>query len=124
MKKRIAYVAVLLVTAVFMSGCATMFTEKTQKISFKTKPDKAEVAVGAKTCDTPCTLEIEKGKWQPQAILTKPGHDSQTVILSPSIEPWFWANMLNMGFGCFVDYISGAYLKYDSEYYIPLTKKM
>ena len=32
--------------------------------------------------------------------------------------------MLNMGFGYMVDYVSGTYLRYEPEYYVPLTKKM
>ena len=124
MKKKIAYGAVLLATAVFISGCATMFTEKTQNISFKSKPVGAEVVVGSKTCTTPCNIELDKRKWNAQALVSKPGYDPQTLFLVPSIEPWVFANVLNFGFGGVVDVVTGAYKKYqDDEYYVPLTKR-
>ena len=68
-------------------GCATILSDKTQKVSFKTKPDNAEVFVGAKSCMTPCSLALDKGKFGAQAIITKPGHDAQTVILATTFEP-------------------------------------
>lgn len=104
------------------AGCATMFTEKTQNISFKTKPAGAEVAVGSKTCKSPCTLTIDKGKWNIQAIVTKDGYSSQSIIMVPRVEPWTFANIANMGFGFFVDIVTGTYIKYDDEYYAPLAR--
>ena len=98
-------------------------TEKTQKVDFKTKPAGAEVVVGSKTCITPCTLEIEKGKFFPQAIITLDGYQSQNLTLQSKFEPAGWLNVLNFGVGFIVDYATGTAIKYDSDYYATLAKK-
>jgi hypothetical protein len=113
---------ILLLAGCYLSGCATMFTEKTQKISFTSKPSKAEVALGTKTCITPCTMVVDKGKWQLQAFVTKDGYNSQSLFLMPQVEPWTYANIANFGFGMLVDYVQGTMIKYEPEYYIPLAK--
>lgn len=123
MGKLVVYGAVLLAAVAFLSGCATMFTDKTQKISFKTKPDKAEVAVGTKTCITPCTLEIDKGKWNLHVMVTKDGYAPQSTVLIPKVEPIAFANFFNLGIGFIVDMATGTLVKYEPEYYIPLARK-
>lgn len=122
MKAKVLMMGMLFTIIGMLSGCATMFTEKTQKISFKTKPVGAEVAVGTKTCITPCTLTIDKGKWNVQAIVTKDGYGSQNIVMVPLIEPWAWANVANMSIGFIVDYATGALIRYENEYYTPLAK--
>ena len=122
MKAKLLFAMVLVGLLITLPGCATMFTEKTQDVSFKTKPAGAEVAVGTKTCITPCTLTIDKGNWNVQAIITKDGYGAQNLIMMPKIEPWTLANFANMGVGFFVDMVTGTYIKYDKEFYSPLAK--
>src|SRR6185369_17534785 len=126
MKLSILRCVVVLVAGMFMSGCASMFTEKTHNLSFKSKPDGAEVALGSRTCVTPCVLQVTKGSDVPlQAIVTKPGYDSQNLFVERAFEPWFIANLVSpFGLGFIVDYATGSWAKYDHEYYVPMTKKM
>ncbi len=107
---------------VSLIGCATMFTEKTQQLSFKTKPAGAEVALGVQTCISPCTMVVQKGKLNLHVMVTKDGYRAQSTVLSPNVEPWFWANFANLGFGMIVDVITGTAIKYEPEYYIPLSR--
>lgn len=120
--KKLASSICILGVVMSCAGCATMFTDKTQNISFKTKPSGAEVAVGTQTCTTPCTMTIDKGKWNVQAIVSKDGYNSQSIIMVPKVEPWTFANIANMGFGLVVDMVTGTYIKYENEYYAPLSK--
>jgi hypothetical protein len=126
MKKLAAYCAVVVVTGMFMTGCASMFTEKSHNLSFKSKPDGAEVALGARTCTTPCVLQVTKGSDIPfQATVTKPGYESQNFSVERTFEPWFIANLFSpFGVGFIVDYASGSWAKYEHEYYATMTKKM
>ena len=120
--KNLASSICILVVVMSCTGCATMFTDKTQNIAFKTKPAGAEVAVGTQTCTTPCTMTIDKGKWNVQAIVSKDGYSSQSIVMVPKVEPWTFANIANMDFGLFVDLVTGTYIKYEPEYYAPLAK--
>lgn len=122
MNAKLLMMGMMITMTGILSGCATMFTDKTQDISFKTKPAGAEVAVGTKTCITPCTLTIDKGNWNVQAIITKDGYSAQNLIMMPKIELWTLANFANMGFGFIVDAVTGTYIKYDKEFYAPLAK--
>lgn len=124
MKTFFRCIVVVSIAVFCLTGCATMFTDKTQQIYFKTKPEGAEVALGTKTCITPCSMQVEKGKWTLHVIATKPGYDSQSTALGPALEPWIFANAFNFGIGVIIDIATGTYLKYETEYYIPMTKKI
>jgi len=112
-----------LILVLSCTGCATMFSGKTQEVSFKSKPQGAEVMVGAQTCVTPCKMQIPKDKVYREIVVMKNGYQKDKVNVVASVDPWVYGNILNFGVGAIVDFISGSYAKYDPEYLVQLEKK-
>ena len=54
---------VLLFITIVLSGCATLFNEKTPAVSFMSTPATAQVYVnGAQMGETPCTIKLKTDK--------------------------------------------------------------
>lgn len=108
---------------VLLSGCATMMSGGKQEIKFSSTPAGAEVSVDGKTCKTPCALKVKTQSFMKYAWISYPGYEKQQIILTPHLNGWVYANILNGGFGFLVDYISGAIYRYDKEFHVPLDRK-
>ena len=105
--------AVLLLT-----GCATLFTGKSQEVTFRSEPEGATVTVTGKILGrTPLTTMIPKDKNQ---VLTfeLDGYKPFTTQLSTQLEGWFWGNIVIGGFfGSTTDSATGAMHHYSPDQY-------
>jgi hypothetical protein len=90
MKKKMVCLSAAALLMISLSGCATMFGEKTQKLTFKSKPAGAEVVLGTQTCTTPCSITVEKSKLLHTISLSKDGYQSHDVVLSGSIDSYYY----------------------------------
>lgn len=122
MKKLIGLAGALLSISL-LSGCATMFSGKTQEVSFNSRPAGAEVMVGSQTCITPCKLQLSKDKAYREITATKSGYQKEKMNVIASLDPWVFGNILNFGIGSIVDFVAGTYAKYEPEYLVQLEKK-
>lgn len=110
-------------SAVFLSGCASMFSGKTQEVKFTSRPQGAEILVGTQTCTTPCTLQLKKDKMFLEISATKPGFQKEKMNVIGSFDPYGYLNVFTWGIGFVVDYVGGSYVKYEPEYLVQLEKK-
>jgi hypothetical protein len=71
---------------------------------------------------TPAIVRLRRGRGH-TLLLTKPGFRRTQLILEPStgIEPFFWGNFLN-GVGFLVDFLDGAWLRFDPVAAVRLPK--
>lgn len=115
---------VILVIAVVAvpCGCATILSGTSQTVRFSSQPAGASVVVGDQSTRTPGTVALKKGSWQREAIFTLEGHQQAKVTISGHIDAIYYLNIItSLGLGCMVDMASGAWLKYDDSYHVPLT---
>lgn len=122
-KTMVGFAAVLSLSVLSLTGCASMFSGKTQEVTFNSKPQGAEILVGTKTCTAPCKMQLTKDKMYLEVSATKAGYQKEKINVVASLDPWFYGNIFNYGVGCIVDYVNGSYVKYDPEYLVQLEKK-
>ena len=106
----------------FMQGCATIVSGKTQEVSFTSVPDGATVSVqGRALGKTPVTVQLDK-KSEQTIVFEKDGYKTLTLPFTTQLDPWFWGNIVLGGFfGSTTDGISGAVYQYSpSQYNITL----
>lgn len=116
-------IVISIVILCMQTGCATMFAGTTQEISFTSDPSGASVVIGDKQTTTPGSITLKKGAWQKEAIITLKGYDQTKVTMAGKIEPMYWANLLTLGLTSLVDIITGAYIRYEDKYHVPLNEK-
>jgi hypothetical protein len=97
---------------ILAAGCATIMKGKTQSISVSSNVDGADVLLdGQKIGTTPFTGPVEKGK--DALTIQKSGYKTATVVLSKSLEPIFWGNIITGGtLGSITDFASGSAYQY------------
>lgn len=122
--KLIKYVLFLLVTTIFMTSCATMFTGTKDKITFNSTPSKATIYIdGIERCKTPCTIKVRRSLSEKSAELKLKGYEGRTFSLENSFNP---ISILNLGniLGWGIDALSGSLFKYHlKNYNFTLEKK-
>jgi len=115
-------------SALFLSGCATIFTGTSQEVRVESTPSDANVIVeGRERGTTPMTVEIakpEKGD-PPEITIEKEGYQEKTLMLDKKFNVVTLLNIINpfnyalgvpvLGFG--VDWYTGALWKYPPEEY-------
>lgn len=105
-------ICLLLLCSLFVltsSGCCSIFSGSTQKITISSTPPGAKVtADNGTSIITPGSIVLErKSKHTLVAELT--GHESQQVQLEQRLNNWVWANILIGGLiGLAIDMVSGA----------------
>ncbi|WFB36220.1 PEGA domain-containing protein [Kiritimatiellota bacterium B12222] len=126
LSKQTIYQSIVLgLTVILLSGCASVFSGKTQEMSFMTEPDDVTISIDGRTIGkTPLTTYITRKNNQ---ILTfeKEGFKPVKMDLATSTNGWFFANILG---GIFIgpffsttDASTGAIYEYSpSQYYITL----
>ena len=107
----------LAATAGFLltSGCATMFGDEQQIISFQSYvPTQIILAddSGSRTLDTPDSTLIQKGQTRLSYQVKECGLQQN---VNRRITPTFWLNIVSFPLGSGVDYLSGAMWEYDSN---------
>ncbi len=113
-----AGLAVALVGALAVAGgCATLTKGKRQTIAVTSNVEGAEVLVdGVRVGMTPFTGLAPRGK--EVLMVQKAGYQTANVVLSKSIEPMFWGNILIGGtLGSLTDYSTGAMYEYKPATY-------
>lgn len=121
-------VAAAVASALFLSGCATLFSGTSQDVRIESTPADASVAVeGRERGTTPITVEVkrpEKGD-PPEITIDKEGYQEQTLMLDKKFNMVTLLNVINpfnyalgvpvLGFG--IDWYTGALWKYPPEEY-------
>lgn len=114
--------------AVFLSGCATLFANPSDRITIKTEPPGAEVYNGAESLGTtPLTYTFKRTTFeQPSLTIHKPGYKTKELPLGRTLEP---IALFNFGFflttsgatSWGIDALTGAMVQYSpSSYFIEL----
>lgn len=125
MKKAGIYAAVISVA--FLQACASIFSGKTQPVSFDSEPSEVTVTINGRVMGkTPLTTQLKKEKNQ---VITfeKEGYKTQTRSLDTRITGWFWVNTLGLTYGLFsstTDRLNGSMYQYaPNRYYVNLVPK-
>mgnify|MGYP003702308891 CR=1 FL=1 len=120
--KRIIPLTILAVMALTFTSCATLFTGTTQSVTIDSQPQGANIVVdGQLLGTTPARVRLDRdlnaifddGKY---IRLEKDGYVPDGYILGADIEPFCVLNMFNVFFWA-VDGVTGALMRYDSDYY-------
>lgn len=120
--KRILHLSILTGIVLLLSSCATLFTGTTQSVTIDSQPQGANIIVdGRLVGTTPARVRLNRDL---NAIfddgifirLEKDGYIPDGYILGADIEPFSVLNMFNPLFWA-IDGITGALMRYDSEYY-------
>ncbi|MHD0644009.1 hypothetical protein ACYPKM_00065 [Pseudomonas aeruginosa] len=93
-----------LVLTLMVSGCATIIDSSNKAVKLSTSPAGAhyEVYAGSELVahgETPNTVTLKSGKgyFEKQVYTVKftlDGHESKSVVLTPTISGWYWGNIL------------------------------
>jgi hypothetical protein len=114
MKKNLL-IAIPLASAVLFSGCATIFSGKTQQINVNTNPTHKEVQIGAQTVVTPSIVRIKRSG---DSLMVKSQNCQEQKILPAKINPVFFANVFFVYYmfsASTTDYVTDAMWKYDDN---------
>ncbi len=108
MKKAIGFVFIL-ITALGLSGCATIVSGTTQRVAVTSQPTGAKVtADGKMTSTTPTDFTLER-KTDHALEFSKEGYKTATVMLKRTMNGMGFGNALVGGMiGVGVDMVSGA----------------
>jgi len=119
---RILPLTILTGMALLLSSCATLFTGTTQSVTIDSQPQGANIVIdGQFIGTTPARVRLNRdlnaifddGKY---IRLEKDGYVPDGYILGADIEPFSVLNMF-IPFFWAVDGVTGALMKYDSDYY-------
>jgi len=112
----------VLISAIFLSGCATIISGDTEAVTFNSSPEGADVYIdGALVGRTPISMVLKKNK-KDVAMFKKDGYQVVTRELTKSYDPVtmgsiFWDLSIT-------DFLSGAAMEYEPKsYYIELREK-
>ena len=113
---------VVAVVIAFLTGCATVFSGKTQSVTFHSTPSGATIMINGATLGvTPLTTLMEK-KTDQTLTLSKEGYKTFTTQMTTQIDGWFWGNILGtIYFGFFsstTDGVTGAMRQFTPNQYI------
>ena len=112
----------VLISAIFLSGCATIISGDTETVTFNSSPEGADVYIdGAIIGKTPVSIVLEKNK-KDVVMFKKEGYQAVTRDLTKSYDP---ITMLSIFWDLSTtDFLSGAAMEYaPKSYYIELREK-
>lgn len=107
--KYLTNIITILITAVFLTGCSTVFNTSTQTVELNTMPYNAKIIIdGNKYGTTPQKVNLHRG----DAHLIRfelDGFEPYEIMLTQKVSNWVWLNVLN-GFlpGWAIDMFSGS----------------
>ena len=107
-----------LTLVVMVTGCATMFSEKTQNLTVSSNPVGAQCTVQrnsvmiAKIDSTPGSFSINRNMNEIEAKCEKSGYSTVKVYRSTGFNTTSLWNILN-GFGFIIDLATGALFEYE-----------
>ena len=113
-----------LILIVSFSGCATLVTGKSQKISVSSSPDNAIISIDKIIVgNSPTSVDVKKdtGKY---LLVEKEGYYPKKMLLTTKINNWFWGNIVGLIFfdlSSATDALTRGMLEYSpNQYYITL----
>jgi len=114
MKKSILIGIGLGVTVMF-SGCATILSGTSEKISVNSNPSNIKFKLDQAEYTTPAVITVKREN-EDKIIKVDNPQCKKTIVLNKKINPTFFVNLLSGGpFGSTTDYVSGAMWKYDDN---------
>jgi len=123
---RSATVLIIMSTvAVLASGCATMFTDSKEDVSFNSDPAGADVQInGESKGETPTTVELDANSTYDVKI-SKEGYEPGTATLDHQIGViWVVLDVAAFGFPMAVDALTGAWWEFEEgEVMVTLKEK-
>lgn len=127
MSKRILLATTAIAGSLLFTGCATLFSGKTQQINVSSVPEGAIIKInGSQVGVTPYLAQVNKQK---DAVMTieKDGYSPQTISMGTETEGFFYMNILgsySSSTSSGIDYVNGSHLRYSpSNYHIELKQK-
>jgi len=107
----------LLIGAISLSSCGTVFTGTKDAITFNTTPEGAKVyEAGIEKCTTPCTYKIARSLSEKTIEIKKDGYQPKVIGLDSKFNSVSIINLTNiLGWG--IDAATGALKKYDTKVY-------
>lgn len=112
--------SVFALSALWLTGCASIVDGNSQSVSFASNPEGATVYLnGAAIGKTPMSISAKR-RGGPQPLrFTKEGHQDVEIQLISGVNPWFFGNVLSGGLlGSTTDGLSGAAFRYDPGSYM------
>ncbi len=98
----------VLLAAALASGCASLVSTSTQKITINTTPPGASVKVDDQNITTPGVVRLER-KEKHTIFITKEGYQDTQVHIGQTFNNWVFGNILCGGpIGVFIDAATGA----------------
>ena len=104
-----------------LSGCASIFSGTTEKLTFNSVPDGATIAVANRagasvhSGPAPATVVLKRGSayFKSEAYMvtvSMPGYKTQTINITGSMNGWYWGNLVLGGLigMVIVDPLTGA----------------
>lgn len=118
MKKLFLGLAAL--SALWLTGCASLVDGNSQSVSFASNPDGATVYLnGAAIGKTPVTISTKRKGGNQPIRFSKEGYKDVEVQLTSTLNPWLFGNILTGGLlGSTTDGLSGAAYKYEPGAYM------
>jgi hypothetical protein len=106
----------LLTSALFLGGCATLIHGSSQSIRVESEPEGAQVEVdGRPVGRTPTTVDLSRDQ-DHRVRLHHSGYEAHTVTLQQGRSLWASVNLLNLIVpGMLVDLSTGAFYRLDPE---------
>ncbi len=135
MKIKTLFFALLIITNLLFTSCATIFSGTKQTVSFNSNPPDADVITVMKNGSeltigrTPCTVEIKKKTKNIKFVKQDYNTETYNLRKNISINPWYWADIASivfLGTGFIptaIDLIDGAWMKLPEQVKVELKKK-
>lgn len=108
MKKFLKLFSILLFP-IFLCGCATIVSGRSQKVFIGSDPDNAAVTVNESQYKTPCTILLDRTVPEYRILIEKEGYLPYKVIVNRTTNGWVFGNIIFGGIiGVVIDVVSGS----------------
>jgi len=135
--RTIANVVCVLMISIFLTGCASILSKSMYPVTIDSLPTGATILIvdedGKQIYKgtSPTTITLEAGKAYFDAreytvTFSKPGYEEQTAVIKPTIDGWYFGNILIGGLigMLIVDPITGAMWKLPSDVRVTLAEEV
>lgn len=112
----------LLLAVMSLSGCATLFSESTQQLSFTSSPGGAEVLMDGQPIGvTPLTAVVDRDAFKRRIVTMRmPGYQAVQFVMTKSLNPVAILNLSSL-LSWATDAASGSMIEYSpGSYYVEL----
>ena len=114
---KLIYIAIILITCLSMSSCATIFTGTKQRVSINSTPPDAKVQIdGIDRGRTPIVLKLKKGLEGQTISLQSDGYETKIIQPEMTFNGVAVLNFFNLLFWG-IDFATGAVSKYSPSFY-------